>query len=771
MNTLKLLTRVKIYSITYIYQALSRYSSRSYCKGAGRVLKKKISSSGLRALFGWPSDLLRTSVGPSSGVLRLLFGCSSGRSRSAVEADSKPSRSVAEHVSNEPRRGPEALPKSTRRRVGALASSDLCLTNFAPTSAIQAVGHQSSSNFPLIFPEGDPKPSRRNSEQRWEKGRSWSGVGRYLNGLFLATKGTVNSPLSYRECTERVPKRYWECTKELPEIYQRGTKQVRAVSSSMVALGYKSDTAVAQPAKGEDTELVNGRGESCFKFNGFKTIYERVVSVIDSFVIDGILMAQRVLKCFAYLFGYKNTFRMSLTCLALVFKSSNFSFKALKSIRALIVLALMVSMFSLSAQTPRKDSGADGLSQIRALAIGDTIPENLWSLKMPVFNDSKGRSTISLSDYQNHKLIILDFWATWCTNCLESFPKLDKLKATFKNDFDVLLVNCKRTHDDQTRIDKVLQKYKDSYQLNVQFPYLVGDTIFNAVFPHRGIPHVVWIGNDRVVKAITYTTELQEANVRQILENNKASFYIKDDFKYKVEDSVTTDTLKLFSSFLSKRREGIREMGVQIKEKGNEKEFTFLNTSVAMRIYEYLSESGHRIDRNLWVFDDNVSKETRRKLKTPQRYTDEYCYFLRYPKDQTNFDPYRKMIHDIQDNFGVRWEIRKEVIDVWRIDSTPKIRQFKTKGQIPLEAIDALNNTKFIRNLPLRNSFNVLSWLLNKPVMLGDIETINVDFDLPADLLDYTDAQLLSLLEKLGAKISMVPVEVEYVYFSADKGV
>ncbi|WP_343564077.1 TlpA disulfide reductase family protein [Sphingobacterium sp.] len=500
------------------------------------------------------------------------------------------------------------------------------LTNFAPTSAFHAFGHQSSVGLPLVFPEVDPKLTRRNIIQPWEKGRSWLGIGRVLK--------------------------------------------------------------------------INRSG----------------------------------------------------------------------IIKFLLCCTVFVSMFSLSAQTPRKDSGADGLSEIKALGIGDTISERLWNLKMPVYNDSKGRASISLNDYKDSKLIILDFWATWCTNCLESFPKLDHLKSTFKKDFDVLLVNCKRTRDDQARIDKMLKKYKDTYQLNVQFPYLIGDTVFNALFPHRGIPHVVWIGNDRVVKAITYTTELQEDNVRQILAGQKTTFYIKDDFKYKVLDSVSTDSLKLFSSYLSKRREGIREMGVQIKERGSEKEFTFLNSSLAIRIFEYLSELGHRIDRNLWVFDNNVSKELRRKLKTPQRYTDEYCYFLRYPKDQTDFDPYRKMIHDIQDNFGVRWEIRKAVIDVWRIDSTPKVAKYRTKGNIPIEALGTQNNKKFIQNLPLLNSFNVLSYFLNKPVLLGDIENIHVDFDLPSDLLDYTDAQLLLLLEQLGARITIVPQEVEYVYFSADRG-
>jgi len=37
-----------------------------------------------------------------------------------------------------------------------------------------------------------------------------------------------------------------------------------------VDLGYKSDTAIAQLAKREDTGLVDRRGNCHFKFDGFK---------------------------------------------------------------------------------------------------------------------------------------------------------------------------------------------------------------------------------------------------------------------------------------------------------------------------------------------------------------------------------------------------------------------------------------------------------------------------------------------------------------------
>ncbi|WP_341831514.1 TlpA disulfide reductase family protein [Sphingobacterium thalpophilum] len=617
----------------------------------------------------------------------------------------------------------EAEPKASRTGSEVSPSRDFILTNFALASAFHAIGIKFSSGSH----RATAIKTRCRPDENPMKCKNSAGIAQKMVDYSLAQEthrldysATLGSPLLSPCYTQG---QLNDCT--------RPTQQKQAfqqVGNARLTYEVESERSVLRL---------------------FKSICKVFVFRPNILLVTSKMVAQRALKCFLSVSDYKRAYRIILTCLFLC----------------------LVSMFSLSAQTPRKNSGADGLSEIQALGIGDTIPQSLWNLQMPVYNDSKGRSTISLSDYQDNKLIIVDFWATWCTNCIESFPKLDQLKATFKSDFDVLLVNCKRTRDDQARIDRVLKKYKDNYQLNVQFPYIIGDTIFNALFPHRGIPHVVWIGNDRVVKAITYTTELQEDNVRQILDGKKANFYIKDDFKYKVQDSLSTDTLKLFSSYLSKRREGIREMGVQIKEKGDEKEFTFLNSSVTMRIYEYLSETGHRIERNLWVFDTNVANEIRRTLKTPQRYTDEYCYFLRYPKDRIDFDPYRKMIHDIQDNFGVRWKIRKEVIDVWRIDSTPKVRKFKTKGHIPLEAIDASNNKKFIQNVPLRNSLHVLSWLLNKPVLLGDIDDINVDFDLPADLLTYTDTQLIQLLERLGAKITVAPQEVEYVYFSADRGI
>ena len=45
--------------------------------------------------------------------------------------------------------------------------------------------------------------------------------------------------------------------------------------------------------------------------------------------------------------------------------------------------------------------------------------------------DLQGR-TVSLSEFKG-KVVLLDFWATWCDPCIEELPDLKRLHATYKD--------------------------------------------------------------------------------------------------------------------------------------------------------------------------------------------------------------------------------------------------------------------------------------------------------------------------------------------------
>ena len=64
-------------------------------------------------------------------------------------------------------------------------------------------------------------------------------------------------------------------------------------------------------------------------------------------------------------------------------------------------------------------------AQQKALKIGDAIPEELWTTPLSMVNSPEKTTTLAKD---RDKLILLDFWATWCSSCLKNFPKMDALE-------------------------------------------------------------------------------------------------------------------------------------------------------------------------------------------------------------------------------------------------------------------------------------------------------------------------------------------------------
>ena len=69
--------------------------------------------------------------------------------------------------------------------------------------------------------------------------------------------------------------------------------------------------------------------------------------------------------------------------------------------------------------------------------------ESEWEgKKAPDFNLTglEGKKNYQLSQYRN-KIVILDFWASWCAPCKKSLPELEQLAIKYMKDTQILAIN------------------------------------------------------------------------------------------------------------------------------------------------------------------------------------------------------------------------------------------------------------------------------------------------------------------------------------------
>jgi len=85
--------------------------------------------------------------------------------------------------------------------------------------------------------------------------------------------------------------------------------------------------------------------------------------------------------------------------------------------------------------------------------------------KAPEFSlTSVSGKTVKLSDYKN-KVVLIDFWATWCPPCRRGIPDLVALQKEFKNDLVIIGISV----DTDTKAD--VPEFVKNYGINYSVVY------------------------------------------------------------------------------------------------------------------------------------------------------------------------------------------------------------------------------------------------------------------------------------------------------------
>lgn len=152
------------------------------------------------------------------------------------------------------------------------------------------------------------------------------------------------------------------------------------------------------------------------------------------------------------------------------------------------------------------------------------VPSPAATSKAPDFAlTSVEGKTVRLSDYLGRDVVLLDFWATWCTPCLGELPHLQELYAAHRAEGLTVIGIDMDGPETVANVESIVRRY------GLQFPVLLDEEtrVVAQYNPARDAPFAVLI--DRSGKVIERRTGYTpgdevslEAKVKELLAAGRA---------------------------------------------------------------------------------------------------------------------------------------------------------------------------------------------------------------------------------------------------------
>lgn len=392
--------------------------------------------------------------------------------------------------------------------------------------------------------------------------------------------------------------------------------------------------------------------------------------------------------------------------------------------RSLILFLVFISTSVMGQQTASPDG----------IAIGQQVPD----VKVTGIHSYK-KTTAKLSDFRG-KLLIIDFWATWCSPCIAMIPKHEALSEQFKGNVMILPV----AYQSAGEISAFLSKMENTEKS--QSPFVTGDKILGRLFPHKYLPHYVWIDKNGKLLAVSGFEEITAENIGAYLKGEEKQLSQKNDVILKYDTNVPflidsadkkmMNGIEYWSSF-NPRVPGLTAGFTKFKKDPGAYQRIFFRNSVyksfarlAYGAKDFFGDNRMIIEtKDSMLFKQPKDREKAEQWK--QKFT--FCYEIIAPKSIGD------SIYDIMQAEGAKQfpqytivvELRK--IKTWSLVRTSDTDKLKSAGGTPSSKFSVRGCTMV--NFPLTRlvaELNII-YLQFSPYPVVDKTEYNWNIDLTLD--------------------------------------
>lgn len=371
------------------------------------------------------------------------------------------------------------------------------------------------------------------------------------------------------------------------------------------------------------------------------------------------------------------------------------------------------------------------------------------------------------------KFVLLFFWSKLCSACVKYFPGLNAMHEQYGDQVTFVLIG---TEDKQERMRPIFEKVQEKLQLDI--PFAFDSVLFNKFVPQI-VPHLIWIDNRGMVRAITDAAELNHENIRAFLRGERFTFH---DWSYEAIHSRRAQKLDINQPFLRNGNGGTTEelttRSVLVPFQADRMAFTGFPMNIDNVIKYYPNrgllqgcaglEKLYRFaytgypswfykDPPYKVFDPRCVLNVRdtSPFDTGESFEGFYWYSLLIPEERASATALLKaMQNDLEDAFGYVAKVETRRVPCWVITSSARARRsLKASGRgkqndhiEPAEVI--LSSTSMDK---LIGSVFYLHTENQQPIINKTKIKHSFDVNLSVDLYDFNDIR--RALQELGLHV------------------